>query len=245
MSPLVQSLLATGLVSAISLVGIVFVFAGRRLQQLEMLFLSFAAGVLLGTTFLQLLPEAMVQASNNGAMLSTVLLALVGSFVLERVLHWFHEPGESHASSSRYLILVGDGLHNFVDGMVIAASFLVDTQIGVTTTMSIAAHEISQEIADYGILVSGGFSPGVALTLNFLSGLTAIAGSLVCFSIGGFVESHIAWVVAATAGMFLYIAVANLLPELNHPRYRRSWMATVPFFVGLALTAIVTSLAPR
>src|SRR5262245_21318 len=178
MSPLLQSLIATVLVSAISLVGIVFIFREWS-DRLSVVSLSFAAGVLLATAFLELLPEAVVVAANQNVF-PAALGAMIGFFLLERVIRGFHthEDGHSHAVTSRYLILVGDGLHNFIDGVAIAASFLANPTLGVVTTLAITAHEVPQEIADYGILVSGKFPPRTALLLNFLSGLTAVVGAV-------------------------------------------------------------------
>ncbi len=245
MSPLIQSLIATVLVSTISLVGIVFIFREWS-DRLSVISLSFAAGVLLATAFLELLPEA-VELAKHGDVFPAALGAMIGFFVLERVIRGFHvhEDGQSHAVTSRYLILVGDGLHNFIDGVAIAASFLANPTLGVVTTLAITAHEVPQEIADYGILVSGAFAPRTALLLNFLSGLTAVVGAVLCFVLEGFVERHLAWFMAATAGMFIYIAASDLIPELHHSRHRNTWMATVPFFFGIILMVVVGLVIPE
>jgi zinc and cadmium transporter len=227
MSPLASALLANVLVSLVSLVGVVFLFARRWSARREVMLLSFAAGVLLSTALLELLPEALEDAPRGSNVLWATLLAMVGFFFLERFVHGFHvhhegadgspapAAGHRHPAASRLLVLVGDGLHNFIDGVVIAASFIVNPALGVATTTAVAAHEIPQEIADYGILTRGGYSRRRALALNFLSGLGAVVGALVLFAAGDVVESNIAWFIAAAAGMFLYIAAADLLPELH------------------------------
>lgn len=238
-----QALLATLLVSAISLIGIVFLFT-EWTERMEVLSLSFAAGILLGTTFLKLLPEA-VEQSHDGNVFVAALAALVGFFLLERFLHGFHEHDTSHAAPSRYLILVGDGLHNFVDGVAIAASFVVSPAVGIATTLAVAAHEIPQEIADYGVLVSGGFTRGKALFLNFLSSLTALAGAISCLALEDLVVRHLSLFMAATAGMFIYVAASDLIPELHHSRWRDSWLCTGPFLAGIALMALLTALVPE
>lgn len=243
MSVLAQALVATLIVSAISLAGIVFAFT-RWTPRLEIMSLSFAAGVLLASTFLKLLPEA-GRASPDGSVFAACLVAMVGFFLLERYLHGFHEHEETHTVASRYLILVGDGLHNFIDGVAIAASFAVDPAVGVATTVAVAAHEIPQEVADYGVLVSGGFTRGAALALNFASSLSAVIGAASCFLFEGWMTAHLGWLLAATGGMFIYIAASDLIPELHHKRWRGSWLGVVPFLVGIALVAALLAVVPE
>jgi zinc and cadmium transporter len=245
MSPLVQALLATFAVSLVSFAGIVIAFSGRWDERREMLLLSFAAGVLLATVFLELLPEAVARAGGGGNIFSAALAAMIGFFFLERFLHGFHVHEESRAVASRYMILIGDAVHNFVDGVVIAASFLASPALGVTTTFAVIAHEIPQEIADYGILVRGRLTPRQALFMNFLSGLTALVGALLCFGFRESVEGHLAWFLTATAGMFVYIAASDLIPELHAPRHRGNWIYTAPFILGVALMAGMTSWMDR
>jgi zinc and cadmium transporter len=222
MSALTASLLANLAVSMVSWLGVVFLFARRWSSRREVALVSFAAGVLLSTALLELLPEAIEQAPEESNVLWATLLAMVAFFFLERFLHGFHghSDGDGHSdgghqAASRTLVLVGDGLHNFIDGIVIAAAFIVSPGLGVATATAVAAHEIPQEIADFGILIRGGYSRRRALVLNFLSGLAAVAGGLALFALGNAVRSQIAWFVAAAAGMFLYIAAADLLPELH------------------------------
>ena len=241
MTPLVQSLVATFLVSTISLVGVFFV---RWSERVEERLLGFAAGILLATAFLDLFPEAVARNAADTHLFTAALVAMIVFFVLERLLHAFHMHEESHAQASGYLILIGDGLHNLIDGIVIAASFLVSTELGVTTTLAVAAHEIPQEIADYGLLISGRFTRRRALLLNFASGLTAMVGAVLCFAFREVIEPHIGWALTATAGMFIYIAASDLIPELHHVRRRGSWAHTLPFFAGIMCVALLTTLVP-
>lgn len=249
MSPLVLALLASLAVGAISLVGILFVRWAKGSEHGEIRMIGFAAGVLLAAAFLELLPEAVERAGHDeGNVFAWALGAMVSFFFLERFLHGFHEHDEgheghdhhSHAVASRALILIGDGLHNFVDGIVIATSFMASPSLGFATTLAVAAHEVPQEIADFAILVRGNLSPARALALNFASGLTAILGVLVCFAFRGWIEQHVASCLTATAGMFIYIAASDLIPELHHPRHRASWQHAVPFVVGVALVAVLS-----
>jgi zinc and cadmium transporter len=257
-SAFVSALLANLLVSLISLVGVVFLFAKRWSARRELLLVSFAAGVLLSTALLELLPEAIKDAPRDANVLWATLVAIVVFFFLERFVHGFHGHDDSspdvdhppHAdprtAASRMLVLVGDGLHNFVDGVVIAASFILSPALGIATTTAVAAHEIPQEIADYGILTRGGYSRRRALALNFLSGLTAVLGALVVFAFGTAVQEHIAWFVAAAAGMFIYIAAADLLPELHRHEDGHasgpSGLIGAAFVGGIAVIVVLTHL---
>jgi zinc and cadmium transporter len=243
MPPIAQAILANLVVSAVSLVGVVFFFGDWR-ERRAMLFVSFAAGVLLATTFLELLPEAMRRRTGDANVFTATLAAMGAFFVLERFLHGFHghhehelHTHELHVATAGWLILVGDSLHNFIDGVVIAATFLVNPALGVATTVAVAAHEIPQEIADFGILLNSGFTRTTALVLNFASGLFAVLGALCCYGLEGLVERHLAWVMAATAGMFIYVAASDLLPELHHTAGRQTWLYAVPFFFGALLIA--------
>ncbi len=244
-SPFALTLAATFGVSAISLLGVVFLFTEWN-ERRALLFVSFAAGVLLATTFLELLPEAVERAGHaQGNFFIATLAAMGGFFLLERFLHGFHTHEDSHAVASGYLILIGDTMHNFIDGIVIAATFLVDPALGLTTTLAVAAHEIPQEIADFGILLRSGFSRPRALLLNFLSGLSAVLGALLCFAFQAPIEAHLPWFMAATAGMFIYIAASDLMPELHRSNTRHEWRFAVPFFLGMALIAGLGLLAPH
>jgi zinc and cadmium transporter len=250
MPPIAQAILATLLVSAVSLIGVVFFFGDWR-ERRAMVFVSFAAGVLLATTFLELLPEAMRRRTGEGNIFMATLAAMAAFFVLERFLHGFHghheherHAHERHVAASSWLILIGDSLHNFIDGVVIAATFLVNPALGVATTVAVAAHEIPQEIADFGILLNGRFSRTTALVLNFASGLFAVLGALCCWWLEGVVERHLAWFMAAAAGMFIYIAASDLLPELHHTSGRQTWLYAVPFFFGALLIALLGVIIP-
>jgi zinc and cadmium transporter len=249
MSPLVLSLLATLWVSAIALVGIVFFFTRRPSERGNAFLLSFAAGVLLATSFLELIPEAVHKSEHDENVFVATLGAMIGFFLLERWLHGFHvhdghDSGhvghvDRHAVTSRYLILVGDGLHNFIDGVIIAASFAVSPELGFTTTLAVTVHEVPQELADFGILIGGGFTRERALFLNFVSGLTCVLGALAFFAISPAIEGHIAWFMTATAGMFIYIAGSDLIPQLHHHADGLSTWIYMPFLGGVALIAVL------
>jgi zinc and cadmium transporter len=245
MSPFVLSLLATLWVSALALIGIVFLFVRRPAGRGEAFLLSFAAGVLLATAFLDLLPEAIERGHQQGNIFLATLGAMIVFFFLERVLHGFHEHEEMHAKPSRYLVLLGDGLHNFIDGVVIAASFAASPELGVATTVAVTVHEVPKEIADFSILMSGGFDFRTALTLNFATGLMALLGPVVFFALEGVVEPRLAWFMTGTAGMFIYVAGSDLIPQLHHDRVQPGAMVYLPFLGGIALIAGVSALVGR
>lgn len=208
-------ILATFIVSLISLIGIFFI--GMKEDTLEKIIkylVSFAVGGLLGGALLHLLPESM--ESGNSHLFIHVLSGILLFFLIEKFLHWRHcHKGHCDAHTFTYLNIIGDGIHNFIDGMIIAASFVTDIRLGVVTTLAVAAHEIPQEIGDFGILVYGGFSKFKALLFNFFSALTAMAGALIAY----FSFNQIVWLkeflIPFTAGGFLYIALVDLIPELH------------------------------
>jgi zinc and cadmium transporter len=208
-------LFATFIVSLISLIGIFFIGMKQdTLIKVIKYLVSFAVGGLLGGAFFHLLPESM--ASGNTSMFVYVLSGIMIFFLIEKFLHWRHcHKGHCDAHTFTYLNLIGDGIHNFIDGMIIAASFVTDMRLGVITTLAVAAHEIPQEIGDFGILVYGGFSKFKALLFNLLSALTAMAGAVIAY----FSFSQIVWLkevlIPFTAGGFLYIALVDLIPELH------------------------------
>lgn len=245
MTPLAQSLLATFVVSTIAFVGAVLLVARRPSQHGEVVLLSFAAGVLLATSFLELIPEATHLAGAGANPFVASLVAMIAFFLLEWFLHGFHshqEQPHGHHLAPRYLILVGDGLHNFIDGVVIAASFAVSPELGVATTLAVAVHEVPQEIADLGILVAGGYSRRRALVLNFLSGLTAVLGALVFFAVARGVQNQLPYFMAATAGMFIYIAGSDLIPQLHRHQQGGGRVTQLPFLAGIALIWAVEAL---
>jgi zinc and cadmium transporter len=242
---LLYALLAALAISLIALVGILFLpknWTHRR----EVVFVGFAAGVLLATSALQLLPEAIEEGGGEIGLFYALLGGIVAFFYLERLLHGFH--GHSHEShrrdeSARYLILTGDGLHNFIDGVAIGGAFLVDPALGIATTIAVAAHELPQEIADFAVLVRGGFSRKKALLLNLASGAMALLGVLLVFALQETVEPYIGYLLAVTAGMFIYIAAADLIPELHHDHQENEQFG-FPFLLGIVLVMLITVYAP-
>jgi zinc and cadmium transporter len=224
MTPLLMSVLAVFAVSLISLIGLATLsFKEGALRKVLFLIISLAAGALLGDAFIHLLPEAFAEA--DPIAVSVFALAGILSFLmLEKFLHWHHSHGEGteeeHAQVHPlgHLVIVSDSVHNLVDGIAIGAAFLVSPEIGIATTIAIALHEIPQEIGDFGLLLHSGFSRSRALAMNFLSALTAFAGIGIAFWLAETHESLVPLIAAFAAGNFIYIALADLVPEIHKTR---------------------------
>ncbi|MFQ6105495.1 MAG: ZIP family metal transporter [Candidatus Hydrothermarchaeaceae archaeon] len=230
-------LVSVFLVSIISLVGIFSLgLSDKFLKKMLFILVAFAAGAMLGVSFLELLPEAIEHSDDQNA-LKYVLSGIILFFVLERFIFWHHchdEKCDVHAFS--YLNLIGDGIHNFIDGAIIAASFMTSIPLGLATTLAIIFHEIPQEIGDFGILVYGGFSKYKALFYNFLSALTSFLGALLVFFFARFIENALPFLLALAAGSFIYIASTDLLPELKKEVDKKtSIIQLASFLVGVTI----------
>lgn len=207
------------LVSALSLIGIFFLsFSRAFIKKITLFLVSLSAGTLLGDSFLHLLPEA---AENDPAGLGLWLWLIVGVisfFILEKIVHWRHchiPTSPEHPHHLGVMNLVGDALHNLFDGIIIAGSFLVSLPLGFATLIAVVAHEIPQEIGDFGILLYAGYSRSKAIFLNFLTALSAFLGALATILIGSAISGFSAYIIPFTAGGFIYIATADLIPELK------------------------------
>lgn len=238
-----STLIALVVISAISLVGAAtLVLSPRVLQRGLFVLISFAAGTLLGNTFLNLLPE--IAESEQGFDLTasfTVLGGLVAFFVLEKILHWHHShvPHEEVLHPVAVANLVGDALHNFVDGTIVAGTFLVSPKLGLATAVSVAIHEIPQELGDFGILVHAGMKPKKVLLLNLTSALAALVGGALTLVFASVTEVG-RYVLPFTAGAFIYIAATDLIPELHkEPELRKSFTQLGGLLAGLGVMALL------
>lgn len=233
------------LVSAVSLVGVVTIFFGeKRLNNFLRLFVSFSVGALLGDAFIHLIPEAFEQGSMTVSF--SILGGIMTFFILERFIHWrhCHEVGcEEHGHALPYVIILGDGLHNFIDGIIIAASYLVSVPVGVATTLAVVFHEIPQEIGDFGTLLYAGFSKKKALLWNFVSALTAVIGAALVLFVSFQFESITNILVPFAAGGFIYIATADMIPELHkHKVHKFSETIKQVFFFALGIVVMYSLL---
>lgn len=220
MSSLIINTLGTVLiVSLVSLAGIVFFqvnhdFLERILQYL----ISFSTGSLLGESFLHMIPEALEESASIEHALVLVLLGVVLSFILEQIIHWRHchvLPSEQHHHPVGVLNLVGDSVHNFIDGTLIAAAFLVSPPLGFSTALAVALHELPQEIGDYAMLIYAGYSKQKALLWNLCSALFAVVGAVLVLALSSSLPAIGPILVPLAAGNFLYIAGSDLIPILH------------------------------
>ena len=212
---------------------------------------SYAIGALLGTAFLNILPEALELSRDPVRITTTVLFGILLFFILEKLVLWRHchveecevhdplpsqpatAPAHDHGRSGM-MIMLGDTFHNFVDGIVIAATFLVDIQLGIVTTLAVAAHEIPQEIADFGLMLHKGLSRIRIILVNILSASAAFLGAIITYSFGNFLEAYLPIALAATAGFFIYIAASDLIPEIHYEKRKGVALAkTALLFLGV------------
>ncbi len=243
--------LAGSLISVLAAATYLLLPSGVRARTLESL-VSFATGMLLGTAFLHLIPRALEHEGAGGpeAVTGTLLAAICGFFLLEKGLIWRHHHHHGHEGLDAHdgvrrtgaLILVGDTVHNFVDGVLISAAFISDVRLGVVTAVAAIAHEIPQELGDFAILLNSGFSRRRAFALNVLTALTTVAGALLTYLGMREVSSILPYVLAVAAASFIYIAVADLMPALNRRVGGRAALSQLLLLgAGIALTALIAS----
>jgi len=230
-------ILATFLITLCVWVAVFFIFLKKELLSKITIFLvSLSAGALMGGAFLHLLPEAS-ESLNIDTLFGVFLLSFVSFFFIEKVLHWQHCHKEHcHIHSFGYMNLVGDSIHNFIDGLVIASTFVIDFNLGVATTLAVAIHEIPQEIGDYGVLVHSGFSRKVALWANYLIALTVVLGGVVGYFSFSYLESFLPYLLPFAAGGFVYIAASDLMPEIRkETNLKKSIASFLVFILGIFL----------
>ncbi|MFH1285415.1 MAG: ZIP family metal transporter [Candidatus Micrarchaeota archaeon] len=233
-------------VSLISLVGIIAMrLGGAQRESVVRILVAFAAGALLAAAFVHLIPEA-IEGAAEGAYFA-VLGGIMLFFLLEEFIFWHHcHKEECEVKPVGYLNVIGDGVHNFIDGVLIASAYLVNVNLGVITTLGVISHEIPQELGDFGILIHSGFSTKKALFYNFISASTAILGALIGYFCFSAVKEYIPLAVGVAAGGFLYIAVADLLPELHGERNTKKMISqTLAVFFGIMLIFVLGLLMPE
>lgn len=236
------SLLSVGLVSLVSVIGVVTISMNIEKLRRALLFLvSFAAGSLIGGAFLHLLPEAIEQDGNVLKKMYLIISGIIFFFALEKILFWRHchiPTSEQHRHPVGLNNLIGDGAHNLIDGMIIAGSYLVSIPLGISTTVAVLLHEIPQEIGDYSILIYAGYTKGRALFLNLLSAVVAIVGAVLTLTIGTSVIHAQEYLIPLTIGGFIYIATADLIPELKEETHTgRSALQLFAMVLGVAVAA--------
>jgi len=246
MSHFIAVFLSVIVISIISFIGVLSLAIGKRLlKKALILFVAFASGSLLGAAFFHMAPEAVEELGSSG--FSLLLAGILLFFVLEKFIHWHHCGKEDcDVRPVGYLNLLSDGLHNFIDGLIISAAYLTNFEVGLVTTVAIALHEIPQEFGDFSVLLHAGMSTRKALLYNFLSASMAIAGAFVGYVSLGAVESWIPYVLALAAGGFIYIATADLMPELHkETEFTKLFQQVVALFAGVVLIYAAFNVLPH
>lgn len=245
MSTTVYIFLSVLLVSLASLTGVVILsLQDRILKKLLLYMVSFAVGALFANTFFHILPEAVEISDDLSRTFSFVLGGIILSFVIEKFVHWHHchNINCSHAEPVGIMMLIGDGVHNIIDGILIATTYLVDVELGMATTAAVILHEIPQEIGDFAVLLHSGFSKSRALLWNFFSALTAFAGAVGVIALQEHISGIEQLLLPIVAGNFLYIAGSDLIPELHkESRLKNALIQLVTMMLGIAIMYMFTS----
>lgn len=240
MNPFYLSLISSLIISSISFVGLLFFFVNKKIINKITLFLvSFAVGGLLGDAFIHLIPQSFELIDSNSLVSALILSGLLLFFILEKFLRWRHcHQVDCHQDNHHHHIvtlnIIGDSVHNFIDGALIAASFNISFFVGITTSIAVIIHEIPQEIGDFGIMIHHGVSVGKSVFYNFLSALTSVLGVSLIFLLNVNFSSYL---IPLTAGGFIYLAATDLIPELHRhdPKIISSLVQLFCILFGLGL----------
>ncbi len=259
MSTLANILIFTFIGSLASLAGGFLLLAKEKLAyKISHVLASFAAGALLGTAFFDLMPEAAeaVEESGgeHGSVFLWVIIGIIVFYLLERGIHWFHhhsfaheeEKGHDHPHHKKPiipLIMLGDSMHNFIDGVAIAITFMVNPSLGIVTALAVAAHEIPQEIGDFGVMLHEGLKRKKVILFNIASASIAFLGAILAFLLGEQIEGILPTALALTSGFFIYIALSDILPEIHHEEKKGYAIAeTVSLLLGIIVVYFSISL---
>lgn len=234
-------------VSLISLVGVFSLsLKEETLKKYIGLFISLAVGALLGDTFIHLIPQSFENSSNSVLVSLLIIVGIFLFFIIEKFLHWHHHEDDTeinHIHPVGKLLLFTDGFHNFIDGVIIGASFLVNIPVGIATTIAVILHEIPQEMGDFAVLIHSGYSKKRALWLNFVSALAAVIGMVVALVFGNIATVFSLWILPIGAGGFIYIAVADLIPELQKTKdLKNSTLQALVILTGILAMVALTLL---
>jgi len=255
MSIFLWILLSTFAMSVIAWIGLLFVYVNKAvLDKLLLPLVALSTGALLGGAFLHILPEAIEANEDPHEVFIWVLAGFIVFFLLENLIHWHHgnkvltHHHHTHKKPMTYLVLMADAVHNFIDGVAVGAAFLVDIKLGIITWFIAAAHEIPQELGDFGVLVYGGWERMKALTANFFSALTVVIGGVSVYFFS--MRFDVSFLLPFAAGTFLYIAASDLIPEIRHTAdaktsFRETSMHIIAFFIGLLIIAGIRFILPE
>ena len=238
---MLYAIIATIIVSAISLIGILVLAKHAHKEKYMRSLIGLATGTLLAVVFFDLLPHAIEHFEEPHTATKIILASIIAFFVIEKIVHYHHCSceDENKGHTKHHLIinnLIGDGLHNFIDGTIIASAFIIDIRLGITTTIAVALHEIPQEVSDFSILVYAGLSKLKAALYNLVFGLTSVLGAVLVFVLSDSIENLVPILLAIASGNFIYLAMADLIPELHHETNpRKIWIQLIWVGIGIAL----------
>jgi len=235
MNILLLILLSTFIITLCVWIAVLFMFFQKKvLDKITLFLMSLSAGTLMGGAFLHLLPEASEKVEIN-LLFILFLLSFVCFFLIEKLLHWRHcHKAVCPIHTFGYMNLFGDSIHNFIDGLIIASTFMINPVLGFSTTLAIAMHEIPQEIGDYGVLIYAGFKRKNALFVNYLVALTVVIGGIVGYFSFLYIEGIIPYILPFAAGGFVYIASSDLIPEIrNEKSIKKSMLSMLVFIIGI------------
>lgn len=243
METFIYGLGAVIIVSLLSLIGLVTLsIKSTQLKKFLIYFVGFSAGAMFGDVFFHLIPELVEEGVYTIQTSVYILSGIIFSFFIEKIIHWHHchlPYDKKHVHNFAYMNVFGDAMHNFIDGLIIGASFLAGIPVGIATTIAVIMHEIPQEIGDFAVLLHGGFEKKRALLINFYTALTAIAGFVLAYFVGSILESLNTFFLCFAAGNFIYIAGSDLIPELHKDEgdWKKGLIQLLLFIAGIAAMA--------
>lgn len=243
MNSLVWIIGSTFLVSLLSFLGILTLsFKEKFLKEITLLLVALSAGALMGGAFFHMIPES-IENFDIDSLFIYVIVGFVIFFLLEKILYWRHcHDVNCDVHTFGYMNIIGDALHNFIDGLVIAAAFISNFEVGVATTIAIIFHEIPQEIGDFGVLLHSGFKKSTAFLVNFITALTAVLGGIIGFVISFYVSEFVPTLLPIAAGGFLYISASDLIPEIRKVVDVKKSVSTLLVFLAGILLMILTKI---
>ena len=241
---IIYSFVSVLIISCVSLIGIVTLWIStEKLKKILIYFIAFSAGTLMWDAFLHLLWETAEQYGYNEHIALFTLWWILLWFIIEKIINWNHchlPITATHQHSFAQMNLVGDMVHNFIDGLVVASAFLLSMPVGIATALAVLLHEIPQEIGDFGVLIHGWYSKVKALKLNFLSALTAFFGVVIALILQRYVEDISAFLMPFSAWLFIYIAWTDLIPELHkHPKISQSLLQALCFVIWIGVMCLL------
>lgn len=227
---------------ALSMIGgVVLLGRSEWVKKFSVHFISFAAGTLLATAFLDLLPEALEMNEEAEPVLMATLAGIIGFFIVEKLIYRFHshtyEDTGEHRHATPVLLSIGDATHNFADGVIVASAFLINIPLGIVTALAVAAHELPQEITDFSVMLHHGWSKAKVFWSNFGISLTNVLGAVLMYSFRDQLETKLPFIIAFAAGIFIYIAGTDLFPEIT-PERSRDKISHILVLVFLGIGAV-------